>query len=149
MLLGRLRTRKRLLLLRYTKFGRFFYLMGKNYLAARYRHPDAPDRFRGAGEATITLPPMDGAIRPNQAIDAAAVALEIERPDNLVFDGRRVVFSSGATALAFDPSRQMEKPEVIARFDSEVTCLATDAGGNLAVGLNDGAILFAAGPRKG
>jgi hypothetical protein len=107
------------------------------------------DRFRGAGEAAITLPPMDGAIRPNQAIETAAVALEIERPDNLVFDGRRVLFSSGAAVLAFDPSRQTAKPEIIASFDSEVTCLATDAAGNLAVGLNDGAILFAAGPRKG
>lgn len=107
------------------------------------------DRFRGAEEDVITLPPMDGAIRPNQAIEAAALVLEIERPDNLAFDGRRVLFSSGAEVLAFDPSQETAKPETVASFGSEVTCLATDDAGNLAVGLNDGAILFAAGPRKG
>jgi hypothetical protein len=107
------------------------------------------DRFRGAGEAAITLPPMDGAIRPNQALETASLVLEIEQPDNLAFDGARVLFSSGIHVYAFDPARQPATPEIVAAFDSEVTCLAADANGDLAVGLNDGAIVFAAGPRRG
>jgi hypothetical protein len=109
----------------------------------------ALDRFRGAGDAAITLPPMDGAIRPNQALETAELVLEIERPDNLAFDGRRVFFSSGAAVLAFDPAQGVAKAETVAAFESEVTCLAADPDGNLAVGLDDGTILFAAGPREG
>lgn len=107
------------------------------------------DRFRGAGEAAITLPPMDGAIRPNQALETASLVLDIEQPDNLVFDGARVLFSSGGRVFAFDPARRPAAPEVVATFGSDVTCLAVDASGNLAVGLNDGAIVFANGPRSG
>ncbi len=107
------------------------------------------DRFRGMGSAAITLPPMDGAIRPNQAIEAAAPVLEVEAPDNLVSDGRRVLFSSGKAVLAFDPAAGAAKTEEIATFDHEVTCLAADRDGAVVAGLNDGTILFAAGPRKG
>ncbi|HZK79894.1 MAG TPA: hypothetical protein VFC46_02480 [Humisphaera sp.] len=109
----------------------------------------ALDRFRGAGEAAIALPPMDGAIRPNQALETAELVLEVERPDNLAFDGRRVFFSSGAAVLSFDPARGSTKAETLAVFESEVTCVATDRGGNLVVALDDGTVLFAAGPRKG
>jgi hypothetical protein len=107
------------------------------------------DRFRGAGDAAIALPPMDGAIRPNQALETADLVLEIERPDNLAFDGRRVFFSSGATLRAFDPAQGIAKVETLAAFDSEVTGVAADRGGNLAVALDDGTVLFAAGPRQG
>ena len=109
----------------------------------------ALDRFRGAGDAAIALPPMDGAIRPNQAIETAELVLEIERPDNLAFDGRRVFFSSGAAVLAFDPAQDVAKAETLTVFESEVTCIAADRGGNLAVALDDGKVLFAAGPREG
>ena len=37
----------------------------------------AIDRFRGAGDAAIALPPLDGAIRPNQALDAAERVLDL------------------------------------------------------------------------
>jgi hypothetical protein len=109
----------------------------------------ALDRFRGAGDAAIALPPMDGAIRPNQALETAELVLEVERPDNLAFDGQRVFFSSGATVLSIDPARDAAKAETLAVFESEVTCVAADRGGNLAVALDDGTVLFAAGPRKG
>ncbi len=108
----------------------------------------ALDRFRGAGDAAITLPPMDGAIRPNQAIEMAEVVLEIDRPDNLAFDGRRVIFSSGAAVLVLDPAQAVAEAETVATFESEVTCLAADCDGNLAVGLDDGTILFGAGSRE-
>jgi hypothetical protein len=107
------------------------------------------DRFRGAGDAAIALPPLDGAIRPNQALETAELVLEIKRPDNLAFDGRRVFFSSGAAVLAFDPAQGATKAETLAVFESEVTCVAADRGGNLAVALDDGTVLFAAGPREG
>ena len=36
----------------------------------------ALDRWFGRGEASITTPPMDGAFRPNDLLDAAPVVLE-------------------------------------------------------------------------
>jgi hypothetical protein len=109
----------------------------------------ALDWFRGTGDAAITLPPMDGAIQPNQAIEQADLLLPVEQPDNLVFDGSRILFSSGRTVLAMNPAAGAPGTDVVARFDSDVTCLAADDSGNLAVGLDDGTLLFAAGPRKG
>ena len=39
------------------------------------------DRWLGRGEASITTPPMDGAFRPNDLLDAAASVLETPAPD--------------------------------------------------------------------
>ncbi|HWA46583.1 MAG TPA: hypothetical protein VHA10_25415 [Hypericibacter adhaerens] len=109
----------------------------------------ALDWFRGTGDAAITLPPMDGAIQPNQAIEEADLLLSVERPDNLVAIGGRVLFSSGKTVLALDPRGGADRADILAGFDSEVACLAGDTQGNLVAGLDDGTILFAGGPRKG
>ena len=57
------------------------------------------DRFRGSGEAAVTIPSMDGAFRPNHILEAASSVLEIAAPDNLASDGRRILFSSGAYAV--------------------------------------------------
>ena len=46
------------------------------------------DVFRGRA---ITIPPMDGPLRPNTALDEAAVLETAEAPDNLCFDGKRVL----------------------------------------------------------
>lgn len=109
----------------------------------------AVDRFRGSGSATITLPPMDGAILPNQAIEDARVVIEVERPDNLAFDGQRILFSSQNRVLMLEPDAGAETAGEIASLDSEVTALAADARGNVVVGLDDGTIVFVDGPRKG
>jgi hypothetical protein len=107
------------------------------------------DRFRGAGAAAITLSPMDGALRPNAALDAADVALQADRPDSLGFDGRRVLVASGRNVLAFDPEAAVADVETVASFDQDVTCLAANPAGDVIVGLNDGRILFAAGAQQG
>ena len=55
------------------------------------------DVFRGKA---ITIPPMDGPLRPNTALDEAAVVRRAAEPDNLCFDGRQVLYSSGTEVLA-------------------------------------------------
>ena len=42
----------------------------------------ALDFFRGKA---ITIPPMDGALRPNTALDDAASLLDMVRPDDLAW----------------------------------------------------------------
>jgi hypothetical protein len=95
------------------------------------------DLFRGKA---VTIPPMDGALRPDTALDAAAVLAECRAPDNLCFDGERVLFSSGPELLAL-PYRPGMKPEPVARFDADIAALAA-SGGRLAVGLASGKLLL-------
>jgi sugar lactone lactonase YvrE len=89
------------------------------------------DIFRGKA---VTIPPMDGALKPNTALDDAAVALEVAAPDNLCSDGDRLIFSSGDRVFALDG----DKVEEIQSFDAPVTALAVSPTGDLAIGLDNG-----------
>jgi hypothetical protein len=91
------------------------------------------DLFRGAA---VTIPPMDGALKPNTALDDATATLEIEAPDNLCADEDRLVFSSGNRVLALDPGTGDLRE--VHRFDATVTALAVSATGDLAIGLDNG-----------
>ncbi len=72
------------------------------------------DIFRGKA---VTVPPMDGALKPNTALDDAPAAVEIEAPDNLCSDGERLLFSSGSTICAWQSSKLQE----IQSLDAPVT----------------------------
>ena len=97
------------------------------------------DLFRGKA---VTIPPMDGALRPDTALDGADVVTELRAPDNLCFDGARVLFSSGAELLALTGASAAPVP--VHRFDAEIAALAA-ADGHLAVALADGRILLGDG----
>ena len=96
----------------------------------------ALDIFRGKA---ITIPPMDGALRPNTALDEAPVLLQADAPDNLAWIEDRLVFSSGNKALAIDMAGR-SAPETLVEFAAPVTCLAGRPGGGSAVGLDNGEI---------
>ena len=89
------------------------------------------DIFRGKA---VTIPPMDGALKPNTALDDAPVALEVAAPDNLCTDGERLIFSSGDKVFAL----QSGKVDQIQSFDAPVTALAVSPTGDLAIGLDNG-----------
>jgi hypothetical protein len=103
------------------------------------------DYLRGQA---VTIPPLDGAFRPNTALDEADVALEARAPDNLVFDGGRVLFTSGAEILAL-PAAEGGSPEALAHFDSPLAALAASPDGALAAGLDDGRVIVRGGPHDG
>ena len=63
----------------------------------------AMDRWLGRGEASITMPPMDGAFRPNDLLDSASTVLETPAPDGLAVTSHGVVVSSRRSLL---PRRQ-------------------------------------------
>ena len=94
------------------------------------------DAFRGRGESAATVPPMDGALRPNTLLDAAPLVLHVERPDNLAVNAGAVLFSSGTGVLQLSG----QTASLLHRFDSEVTCLAVGPDGSIAAGLADGSI---------
>lgn len=104
------------------------------------------DQFVGSGEAAVTLPPLDGALRPNQEIEQADLVAEAPSADNLARDGDRTVLSSEATLLALRPGGGTEP---VHGFGQAITALAGAPDGGLAVGLADGTIVLRGGSRGG
>jgi Strictosidine synthase len=100
------------------------------------------DLFRGKA---VTIPPMDGAFRPNTELDEAQAVLEIEAPDNLAFDGEEVLFSSGGGVLALSGGA----PVTIAHGNSAITALAAGPEGALAIARDDGTIAIRGGAHDG
>jgi hypothetical protein len=93
------------------------------------------DIFRGKA---VTIPPMDGALKPNNALDEADVLAEADAPDNLCSNGEYLFFSSGHRVLAIEAGDGA--PYEVAKFDSVVTALAAAPGQPLAIGLDDGTL---------
>ncbi len=97
------------------------------------------DYFRGRA---VTIPPMDGALRPNTALDdGAAELLEAAAPDNLAAAGGQVFYSSGSDLLRL-PAYGEAAPAMVVRFDTAISAVACSPDGATAIGLDDGRVLF-------
>ncbi len=105
----------------------------------------ALDRWFGRGDASITTPPMDGAFRPNDLLDAAAVVFEAPAPDALAATAQGLIVSAGRSL------KRVDKPEdtPAATFDTEISALTGLPDGGAAVGLVDGRIAFVGGANDG
>jgi hypothetical protein len=95
------------------------------------------DLFRGKA---VTIPPMDGALKPNTLLDEADVVAAALAPDNLCLRDGRLIYSSGSEV------RQIAPKKTLATFESPVSALAVAEDNTLAVGLDDGTLLL--GDRK-
>lgn len=98
------------------------------------------DRFRGAGDQAVTVPPMDGALRPNTALETAVARIAIRQPDNLVPWRGGVALSSGADVLWLDPATGLHHG--VMQAPAPVTALAALPDGGLAIGLASGGVLM-------
>ena len=98
------------------------------------------DAFLGRGDAAVTIPAMDGPLRPNQRLDQGRVVRRIEAPDNLAVTGGTALYSSGHTVFRLDLDASADKPVTV--FDAPVTCLAAHPDGTLAAGLDDGRVVL-------
>jgi hypothetical protein len=96
------------------------------------------DQIRGTGEASVTIPSMDGAFRPNSLLDEAEIVANIEAPDNLAHDGTRTLLTSGSAVLNLEEAAKTGARRAIFEFDSPISALATLPSGTLAIGLDDG-----------
>ena len=94
------------------------------------------DRFQGRGEAAVTVPPFDGALRPNQALEEAELVEEVAAPDNLFVHRGEVHFTTGAQV------RALNSREILRSFNTTVTCAAAAADGRLAFGLEGGGLVM-------
>jgi hypothetical protein len=112
-------------------------------ITGRVRH--ALDVFLGRGEASITVPPLDGALRPNHRLDDGRVRIACERPDCLMASNDQILVSSGPRV------QRIENDQVIteAMLSNDIACLAVGPDGDVIAGLADGRITFLGGRRAG
>src|SRR5262249_54184133 len=90
------------------------------------------DRIRGKA---MTIPPLDGAFRPNGALDECEVVAVVSAPDNLCsIDGRSFYTSENEL-------RRLEDGAVVSQHEAPVAAIAASPTGGLAVALEDGRIL--------
>lgn len=87
------------------------------------------DRFLGRGDATITVPSFDGALKPNQILERAETVASLETPEDLATDGKTLYIANGSTILAYHGGRSTE----IKTFDKTVTALCCPPDGGMAV----------------
>jgi hypothetical protein len=106
------------------------------------------DSLTGEGEFSVTVPPMDGALNPNNRLEEASVVARAKAPNNLCLFGERLLFSSEGQILEIDPTAVEAMPRIYADFNAPVTSLAV-RGDALAVSLADGRMLVRGGPHDG
>jgi len=96
------------------------------------------DFFRGKA---VTIRPMDGALKPNTALEEANLVSQVPAPDNLVVDEEAMLFSSGKRLFSVPAESEVRASE-LARFEVPITALAVSPGGHMAIGLDDGQVLI-------
>lgn len=114
--------------------------------------------FRGFDTTHSAVPPMDGPLRPNTKLDELPVALVLPEVDNLTpvsADGTEIACSSGAELLILTPKgstkKEPHKLKVMRKqeFSSDISCIASDGHGGLAIGLDSGGIVLHGGDHDG
>lgn len=96
------------------------------------------DEFRGSGDAAVTVPPMDGALRPNQLLEEASLAASTNAPDDLAHDGSGVIFSSGSRLCRL----AVGGVETLADLGSEITALAASPAGRIVAAVAAGELII-------
>src|SRR5690242_15686882 len=99
------------------------------------------DAVLGRGESAITVPALDGALRPNRRLDEAAERIAIRQLAAIVAGPDGVLVGSA------DEIRRLEDgggSTLVHKAESAIACLGLAAGG-LAVGLENGAVQILGG----
>lgn len=93
---------------------------------------DFADRLLGRGDATITVPSFDGALKPNQILEKAETLAQFEAPEDLATDGKTLYIADGAVIRRLDGADASE----LRRFDRNITALCCLPDGGMAVALD-------------
>lgn len=86
------------------------------------------DRLLGRGDAAITVPVMDGVLKPNRALEEAAVVATLEGLDDLAWDGSTLWASAGPLLYRIDRA-DGHRALPVQRFEREITALAVQPFG--------------------
>lgn len=90
------------------------------------------DRLLGRGDATITVPSFDGALKPNQILENSEIVAEFDAPEDLASDGKVLYIADGAIVRRLDGTAATE----VRRFDRPITALCCLPDGGIAVALD-------------
>lgn len=104
------------------------------------------DNLFGRGEAAVTVPPLDGALRPNRVLDETEDRVFMEDVDCLAFQGETEVASAGSCLFERGPDGAWTKRK---DFGSSVACIAPIDADGLAVALASGDVTIEGGGRDG
>ena len=64
------------------------------------------DRLLGRGDATITVPSFDGALKPNQILEKAETVAQLDAPEDLATDGKALYIADGAAIRRLDGAQR-------------------------------------------
>lgn len=98
------------------------------------------DPFRGKA---VTIPPMDGAFRPNTLLETAETFADAAHPEALLIHEGRLLVASGNDLLAVP--LEGGAPTTLHRFESAISALAAFPDGGLAIALVAGEVRFFGG----
>lgn len=104
------------------------------------------DNLFGRGEAAVTVPPLDGALRPNRMLDACANRVALPDVDCLAIHAGTLVASAGDSVHAITATGQWTPRKTYA---APVACIAPIGSDGLAVALATGEILVEGGEWDG
>jgi len=89
------------------------------------------DRILGRGDAAITIPVFDGALKPNNLLEDAEVFASLDATQDLATDGKHLFVADGARVLRYEAATAHE----LHHFEQPVTALACLPDGGIAVAL--------------
>ena len=105
------------------------------------------DRFMGGrGEFSITVPVMDGALKPNDYLERVASLAAVDGADNAVAAGGKLLVSSGTRILELGANGNSR---IHSEHDAAISCLAVSKGGALAIGLDGVGVKIVGGRHDG
>lgn len=96
---------------------------------------DFRDRMRGGGDYAITVPPMDGTLRPNNDLEGAEVLTPVAAPGHLSTVGPDLWCASESRVLRITADGEVETAHT---YPSDITALAVQSADRMFVGLADG-----------
>ena len=104
------------------------------------------ERMLGRGDAAISVPVLDGALKSNRLVEDAEVVAELDAPEDLASDGTSLFVADGTRVLRVDGA---EAPTVAHTFERTVSALACLPGGGIAVALGGREVRVVGGPHDG
>ena len=100
------------------------------------------NRFLGRGDATITVPSFDGALKPNQKLESAETLLTCESPEDLATDGSNLFVADGQRLMCLNAGAASE----VRSFERPISALCALPGGGLAIALGGREVRLYASP---
>jgi hypothetical protein len=110
---------------------------------------DWKDRLLGRGDASITVPVFDGALKSNSLLEDASVFASLEQPEDMATDGQALFVADGNMVLRYDGATSGATATEVQHFDRPVTALACLPGGGLAVALDGRELRIVGGAHDG